>query len=190
MTNTKIYDNMTVTVTCNEKQDDIELMNLIKKFEEEKEYRESVERVCLPKIEAIGKAKWTVIATQLLGLCKAAEEAGVRNQLYNFMHINFRRDDTGELYVLRLNWYSPLKTYQLSYGYADSIRSEVQLTPKDDYCPKSELEDKDGWLCKWDEYDIYNKFRMKLMKELQRRIDNEAAKSKEILERYDEFSGK
>lgn len=47
---------------------------------------------------------------------------------------------------------------------------------------------KDGWLAKWDEYDLYNRFRSKLMKEIQRRTDVENAKSNEILDRYSEFA--
>lgn len=187
MTNTKTYDNMTVTVTCGEKQD-IEMMELIEKLKKAQETRESVEKVTIPKIEAIGRAKWIVIANQLLELCKVAEEIGIRNQLSNFMRVSFNRDDTGGLYTLRLGWYSPLKNYTLTFGYADTIHQDTTLAPVEGYCPKSELEDKDGWLSKWDEYDIYNKFRSAFMKEIQRRTDVENAKSNEILDRYAEFA--
>lgn len=187
MTNTKTYDNMTVTVTCGEKQD-IEMMNLIEKLKKAQEARESVEKVTIPKIETIGRAKWIVIANQLLELCKVAEEIGIRSQLSNFMRVSFNRDDTGELYTLRLGWYSPLKNYTLTFGYANTIHQDTTLASVEGYCPKSELEDKDGWLSKWDEYDIYNKFRSALMKEIQRRTDVENAKSNEILDRYSEFA--
>lgn len=187
MTNTKTYENMTVTVTCNEKQD-IEMMNLIEKLKKAQEARESVEKVTIPKIEAIGRAKWIVIANQLLELCKVAEEIGIRSQLSNFMRVSFNRDDTGEIYSLHLEWSAYLKIYTLSYGYADSLRQNTTLSPVEEYCPKSELGDKDGWLAKWDEYDIYNKFRSKLIKEIQRRTDVENAKSNEILDRYSEFA--
>lgn len=187
MTNTKIYENMTVTVTCKETED-IEMMEVIKKLKKAQETRESVEKVTIPKIEAIGRAKWIVIANQLLELCKAAEKIGIRNQLSNFMCVSFNRDDTGELYTLRLGWYSPLKHYTLTFGYADTIRQDATLYPEEECCPKSELEDKDGWLAKWDEYDLYNSFRSKLMKEIQRRTDAENAKSNEILDLYSEFA--
>ena len=185
--NIKLYDKMTITVTSNEKQD-IEMMELIEKLKKAQETRESVEKVTVPKIEVIGRAKWIVIANQLLELCKAAEEIGIRNQLSNFMCVSFNRDDTGELYRLRLGWSAYLKIYTLTFGYADTIHQDTTLTPVEEYCPKSELEDKDGWLSKWDEYDIYDKFRSKLMKEIQRRTDIENAKSNEILDRYAEFA--
>lgn len=185
--NIKLYDKMTITVTSNEKQD-IEMMELIEKLKKAQETRESVEKVTIPKIEAIGRAKWIVIANQLLELCKAAEEIGIRNQLSNFMCVSFNRDDTGKLYTLRLGWYSPLKHYTLTFGYADTIRQDATLYPEEECCPKSELEDKDGWLAKWDEYDLYNSFRSKLMKEIQRRTELENAKSNEILDRYAEFA--
>ena len=187
MTNTKIYDNMTVTITSNEKQD-IEMMKLIEKLKKAQETRESVEKVTIPKIETIGKAKWSVIANQLLELCKIAEEIDIKNQLGNFMSVTFNRDDDGELYRLCLEWYSPIKSYTLSYGYADSLRQSATLSPVEGYCPKGELGDKDGWLAKWDEYDLYNKFHSKLVKEIQRRTDVENAKSNEILDRYSEFA--
>lgn len=187
MTNTKTYDNMTVTITSNEKQD-FEMMELIEKLKKAQETRESVEEVTIPKIEAIGRAKWVVIANQLLELCKIAEEIDIKNQLGNFMSVTFNRDDDGELYSLRLEWTSYLKIYTISYGYADSLHQNTTLSPVEGYCPKSELEDKDGWLSKWDEYDIYNKFRSVLMKEIQRRTDVENAKSNEILDRYSEFA--
>lgn len=186
MTNVKIYDNMTVTITSNEKQD-IEMMELIEKLKKAQETRESVEKVTVPKIEAIGKAKWSIIANQLLELCKIAEEIGIKNQLCNFMSIAFNRDD-GEPYRLRLEWSAYLKIYTLSYGYADNLHQNTTLSPVEGYCPKSELGDKDGWLAKWDEYDLYNRFRSKLMKEIQHRTDVENAKSNEILDRYSEFA--
>ena len=187
MTNTKTYDNMIVTVTCGEKQD-IEMMELIEKLKKAQKTRESVEKVTVPKIEAIGKAKWSIIANQLLELCKIAEEIDIKNQLGNFMSVTFNRDDDGELYSLRLEWTSYLKIYTISYGYADSLHQNTTLSPVEGYCPKSELGDKDGWIAKWDEYDLYNRFRSKLMKEIQRRTDVENAKSNEILDRYSEFA--
>lgn len=185
--NIKLYDKMTIPVTCNEKQD-IEMMELIEKLKKVQKTRESVEKVTIPKIEAIGRAKWTIIVNQLLELCKVAEEIGIKNQLSNFMRVSFNRDDTGELYTLRLGWYSPLKYYTLTYGYTDCISLNTTLSPVEEYCPKSELEDKDGWLAKWDEYNIYNMFRSELMKEIQRRTEVENAKTNEILDRYAEFA--
>lgn len=185
--NIKLYDKKTITVTCNEKQD-IEMMELIEKLKKVQETRESVEKVTIPKIEAIGRAKWTIIVNQLLELCKVAEKIGIKNQLSNFMRVSFNRDDTGELYTLRLGWYSPLKYYTLTYGYTDCISLNTTLSPVEEYCPKSELEDKDGWLAKWDEYNIYNMFRSELMKEIQRRTEVENAKTNEILDRYAEFA--
>lgn len=187
MTNTKTCENMTVTVTCKENED-LEMRSLIKKLSMAKELRENTEVIYLPKIKAVGCAKWTAIVTQLLGLCKVAEEIGIRSQLGRFMSVNFTRDDDGATCQIRLEWYAPTKTYQLSYGYIGTIYQTAQLSPVEGYCPKSELEDKDGWLAKWDEYDLYNRFRSKLMKEIQRRTDAENAKSNEILDLYSEFA--
>lgn len=185
MTNTKIYDNMTVTVTCNESED-IEMTNLIKKLSAAKELRENTEATYLPKIEAVGRSKWIAIATQLSELCQTAKGIGIEKQLGRFMYV-FNRNNDGGTYKICLEWNPLLKIYQLAYGYADSILETVKLLPIEEYCPKDQLEDKDGWLAKWDEYDIYPRLREKLMREIQLRINAEESKTREIQERYAEF---
>ena len=188
MTNTKIYDNMTVTVTCNEKHDDIEMYRLIKKLKEAREDSASVGRVTTSKIEAIGRAKWAIIVKQLLELCDAVKEIDSLGSMNQFMRTQFARDDDGQQYLMILERDRVMKEFRLLYGYRGHTYSGCILNPDESWCPKDQLEDKDGWLAKWDEYDIYNGFRSALMKEIQRQIKNEEQKSKELLERYDEFA--
>lgn len=188
MTNTKIYDTMTVTVTCNEKHEDIEMYRLIRKLKEAQEDRASVERVSMSQIEAVAKAKWPIIVNQLLELCNACKEFNTKGTINQFMRAQFARDDDGQQYVLTLAWYNVGQEYRLCYGYRNHSFETASLNPDERYCPRDQFEDKDGWLAKWDEYDIYNKFRSALMKEVQRRINIEEAKTKEILERCDEFT--
>lgn len=94
MTNTKTYENMTVTVSCKENED-IEMMELIKKMNDTKAMRECTEEFYLPRIKAIGAAKWTEICNQLLGLCETAASFNVNGTIDNFLKISFCRDDTG-----------------------------------------------------------------------------------------------
>ena len=70
---TKTYENMTVTITYKENED-TEMMELIQKMNNTKAIRERTEEFYLPRIKAIGAAKWAEICNQLLGLCKIAEE--------------------------------------------------------------------------------------------------------------------
>lgn len=185
--NIKLYDKMTITVTSNEKQD-IEMVELIEKLKKAQETRESVEKVTVPKIEAIGRTKWIVIVNQLLELCKTCEEFNVKGTIGQFMKAYYVRDDDGNTCVITLEWYNPTREYLIRYGYRGELFTNATLSPEEEYCPKDQLKDKDGWLAKWDEYDIYNKFRSALMKEIQRRIEVENAKSNEILDRYAEFA--
>ena len=104
------------------------------------------------------------------------------------MKAYYTRDDDGGTCVIALEWYNPAQEYLIRYGYRGEMMVNTTLSPVEEYCPKSELEDKDGWLSKWDEYDIYNKFRSALMKEIQRRIEFENTRTNKILERYDEFA--
>lgn len=51
-------------------------------------------------------------------------------------------------------------------------------------------EDKDGWLVKWDDYNIYNLFRSTLMREIERRIIADESRIRSVRENYDEIAGK
>ena len=94
MTNTKTYENMTVTISCKENED-IEMMELIKKMNDTKAMRERTEEFYLPRIKAIGAAKWTEICNQLLELCETATSFNVKGTIDGFLRISFCRDDTG-----------------------------------------------------------------------------------------------
>lgn len=76
MTNTKTYENMTVTVSCKENED-IEMMELLQHYQDAKAMRERTKEYYIPRTEAIGRAKWTVVVNQILSLVKIAEEANL-----------------------------------------------------------------------------------------------------------------
>ena len=92
---TKTYENMTVTVTYKENED-LEMMELIEKMNKTKAIRERTEEFYLPRIKAIGAAKWTEICNQLLGLCEVAASFSMKGTIGNFLVVSFHRDDTGE----------------------------------------------------------------------------------------------
>ena len=62
MTTTNKYENMTVAVFCNEIED-TEMMKLIQKMKDTKANREKTEEFYLPRIKAIGAAKWKIICS-------------------------------------------------------------------------------------------------------------------------------
>ena len=191
MTNTKTYENMTVTVSCKENED-IEMMELIKKMNDTKAMRERTEEFYLPRIKAIGAAKWAEICNQLLGLCETAASFNVRGTIDGFLRISFCRDDTEERCQMWL-FYSSVgkdKGYFLKCSVNGSIANTCFLNPDEEYYSSEWGEDKDGWLVKWDDYNIYNLFRFALMNEIKRRINVDEDKIRSIQENYSEIAGK
>ena len=185
---TKIYENMTVTVTCKENED-IEMMELIKKMNDAKTMRERTEEFYLPRIKAIGAAKWAEICNQLLGLCKTAESIGVKDTINNFLTISFHRYDNGKLCRMWIS-YNPLgKVYILNCLVDGWLAQQRCLNPDEQYQSPSWGEDKDGWLVKWDDYNIYNLFRFALMDEIKCRIKTDETRIRSIQEIYDEIAG-
>lgn len=190
MTNTKTYENMTVTVTCKENED-IEMMELIKKMNDTKATLSRTEEFYLPRIKAIGSAKWTEICNQLLGLCETATSFNMRGTIDNFLRISFCRDDTGERCRMWLSYSSVGKDkgYFLKCSINGGIASTCFLNPDEEYYSSEWGEDKDGWLVKWDDYNIYNLFRSALMKEIERRIKVDEDRIRSIQENYSEIIG-
>ena len=186
---TKTYENMTVTVTCKENED-TEMMELIQKMNDIKATRERTEEFYLPRIKAIGAAKWAEICNQLLGLCKTAESIGVKDTINNFLAISFHRDDNGKLCRMWIS-YNPLgKVYILNCSVDGGLAQQRCLNPDEKYYSPIWGEDKDGWLVKWDDYNIYNLFRSALMIEIERRIKADETRIRSIRENYDEIAGK
>ena len=189
MTNTKTYENMTVTVTCKEKED-TEMMELIKKMNDTKATRKRIEEFYIPRIKTIGAAKWVEICNQLLGLCKTVESIGVKDTINNFLTISFHRDDNGKLCRMWIS-YNPLgKVYILNCSVDGWLAQQRCLNPDEEYYSPNWGEDKDGWLVKWDDYNIYNLFRFALMEEIKCRIKTDETRIRSIQKIYDEIAGK
>ena len=186
---TKTYENMTVTVTCKENED-TEMMELIQKMNDIKATRERTEEFYLPRIKAIGAAKWAEICNQLLELCKTGEIIGVKVIISNFLQASFNRDDTGERCFMCISYNPYGKVYVLKYSTVGRTSFNYTLNPSEEYYSTALGEDKDGWLVKWDDYNIYNLFRSALMREIERRIKADETRIRSIRENYDEIAGK
>lgn len=185
---TKTYKNMTVTVTCKENED-FEMMELIEKMNKTKAIRERTEEYYLPRIKAIGAAKWAEICNQLLGLCETAASFSMKGTIGNFLDVSFHRDDTGERCRMWISYSSNSKVYSLNHLGGGTPNSHY-LNPDEKYYSPRLGEDKDGWLVKWDDYNIYNLFRSALMREIERRIKADETRICSIRENYDEIAGK
>jgi hypothetical protein len=185
---TKTYENMTVTVSCNESED-TEMMELVKKMNDTKAARERTEEFYLPRIKAIGAAKWAKICNQLLGLCEMAASFNIMGTTGNFLIVSFHRDDTGERCRMWISYDFNSKAYRLNYSKGGTPDS-CCLNPDEKYYAPRWGEDKNGWLVKWDDYNIYNLFRSALMREIERRIKVDETRIRSVQENYDEIAGK
>lgn len=186
---TKTYENMTITVTCKENED-IEMMELIKKMNDTKAARERTEEFYLPRIKAIGAAKWAEICNQLLGLCETAASFNMKGTIGNFLNVSFCRDDTGERRRMWISYNTIGKVYSLNCSVGTTTLDSCCLNPDEKYYAPRWGEDKDGWLVKWDDYNIYNLFRSALMREIERRIIMDESRIRSVRENYDEIAGK
>lgn len=182
MTNTKTYENMTVTVTCKEKED-TEMMELLQRFQDAKAVHETAKEYYIPRTEAIGRAKWTVIVNQIFSLVKIAEEVKLfsRANLCAHYYRDYGRDES--IVISKQGSY-----YYITWrdgSYSDSIA----LDASPESCPDCLLEDKDGWLAKWDEYKIYPTLRDNLIYHIKNATKNIIEEKDKIIETYKEFAG-
>lgn len=190
MTNTKTYENMTVTVSCKENED-IEMMELIKKMNDTKAMRERTEEFYLPRIKAIGAAKWTEICNQLLELCETATSFNVKGTIDGFLRISFCRDDTGKRCQMWLSYSSVGKDkgYFLKCSINGGVADTYYLNPNEAYYSTNLGEDKDGWLAKWDEYEIYSTLRANLIYSIKSATKSIIEEKNKIVETYKGFAG-
>lgn len=181
MTN-KTYENMTVTVTCKENED-TEMMELLQRYQDAKTLHEATKEYYIPRTEAIGRAKWTVIVNQIFSLVKIAEEVNLfsRVNLYAHYYRDYGVDESITVSKQSGRYYITWR----SGSYSDSIA----LDASPECCPEPLLEDKDGWLAKWDEYGIYSILRDNLIYSIKSATKSIIEEKNKIVEIYKGFAG-
>lgn len=183
MINTKTYENMTVTVTC-EESEDIEMMELLQHYQDAKAVRETAKEYYIPRTEAIGRAKWTVIVNQILSLVKIAEEANLfsRTNLYAHYYKDYGNNES-------ISVSKQGSRYYITWRSGNYVCDSVALDASPECCPEPLLEDKDGWLAKWDEYGIYSTMRANLIYSIKSATKNIIEEKNKIVETYKGFAG-
>lgn len=183
MTNTKTYENMTVTVTCKENED-TEMMELLQRFQDAKAIRKATKEYYIPRTEAIGRAKWTVIVNQILSLVKIAEEVNL------FSRVNLRANyyrDYGMDESITVSKQGG--RYFITWRNGNYVCDSVVLDASPECCPDSLLNDKDGWLAKWDEYGIYSTMRDNLIYSIKSATKAIIEEKNKIVETFKGFAG-
>lgn len=179
MTNTKTYENMTVTVSCKENED-TEMMELLQRYQDAKTLHEATKEYYIPRTEVIGRAKWTVIVNQIFSLVKIAEEVNLfsRTNLYAHYYRDYGNDES-----IAVNKQGG--RYYITWRNGNYVCDSVVL----DASPDSLLKDKDGWLAKWDEYGIYSTLRDNLIYSIKSTTKRVIEEKNKIVETYKGFAG-
>ena len=182
MTNINTYKDMTVTISC-EETEDIEMMELLQRFQDAKAVHETAKEYYIPRIEAIGRAKWTVIVNQIFSLVKIAEEVNLfpRTNLCAHYYRDYGNDESVAISKQGNYYYITWR----DGSYSDSIA----LDASPECCPEPLLEDKDGWLAKWDEYGIYSTLRANLITNIKNATKDIIEEKNKIIETYKGFAG-
>ena len=181
MTNTNTYKGMTVTISC-EETEDTEMMELLQRYQDAKTVHENTKEYYIPRTEAIGRAKWTVVVNQILSLVKIAEEANLfsRTNLYAHYYRDYGNDESVAISKQGGCYYITWR----SGSYTDSIA----LNASPECCPEPLLENKDGWLAKWDEYQIYPTLRDNLIYSIKKATKDIIEEKNKIVETYKGFA--
>ena len=183
MTNTKTYENMTVTVTCKENED-IEMMELLQRFQDAKAIRKATKEYYFPRTEAIGRAKWTVIVNQILSLVKIAEEVNL------FSRANLRAHyyrDCGMDESITVSKQGG--RYFITWRNGNYVCDSITLDASPECCPESLFKDKDTWLAKWDEYGIYSTLRDNLIYSIKSTTKRVIEEKNKIVDTFKGFAG-
>ena len=151
-------NNIKVTVEYDTHKD-MELAMALKKFNETKTNYETTDNFYTPKINAIGEVKWSAICEQLKPLVEAMKETKI-----NVISTFYTDDKTGDririsinknnrMYVL-CSWFN--ENYDLSVPLSVTSRfGTFGISP-------------DGFITRWEEYNIYNNLRFNLFKEIEK----------------------
>lgn len=181
MTNTNTYKDMTVTISC-EETEDTEMMELLQHFQDAKTLREATKKYYIPRTEAIGRAKWTVIVNQIFSLVKIAEKVNLfsRANLCAYYQTDYGMEASVAVNKQGGRYYITWR----SGNYTDSIA----LDASPECCPEPLLGDKDGWLAKWDEYGIYSTLRANLTSNIKNATKDIIEERNKIVEIYKGFA--
>lgn len=184
MNTTKTYENITITVSCPE-HDDFEMLEAIQRFKDSVDVKKNAEEYYRPRLEAVGKAKFDAIVKQMMSLVDIFNQVNQTTRYsQNPLYVRYTRDDTGESCILSYKYYIHKGAYYFSdgnnnliYALADTNSEELEQL----------INDKNGWLAKWDEYGIYDKMRSSLLKYIKDLTAKNITKKNALIETYHEY---
>lgn len=189
MNTTKTYKDITITVSCPE-NDDFEMLEAIQRFKDSVDVKKNAEGYYRPRLEAVGQAKFDAIVEQvnsLIDIINQIDEIDQKCHLRQQMALTaiYSRDDTGESCRLTVN---PFVLSKHDYNFVDgNSYISASATIEDTPYLKTLINDKDSWVTKWDEYDIYDKMRKKLLKKIKDLTATNIISKNNLIDTYHEY---
>lgn len=192
MTEIKKYENMIVTVTCAEEVDS-EMKELLEQYKVVQAVLSTTEKYFIPRIKAAGEAKLEVILKQLQGLANFAMEAGIltKNNWIRTIYVNDFSGKSEVILIFLKNEGGPCIQWTLNGNTTDTFRLDASVSGCAENSKfKSLFLDKDSWVVKWDEYNIYNKLRKEVVSKMKSKIEAMVKEKNKIIDTYHQITAK
>lgn len=191
MTEIKNYKDITVTVTCAEEVDS-EMKELLEQYKTVQAVLSTTKDYFIPRIKATGEAKLEVIFKQLRGLANFAMEAGILTK-NNWIRTTYVKDFSGKYEVILIflkNEGSPYIQWTLDGNTTNDFSLDASVLGYENSKFKSLFLDKDSWVVKWDEYDIYAKLREEVISKMKSKIEATVKEKNKIVDTYNQITAK
>lgn len=156
--NTNTINNIKVTVEY-DMQEDLELAMALKKLSETKTNYETTDNFYTPKINAIGEAKWEAICEQLKPLVEAMKEAKI-----SVISAFYTDDKTGNQIRISINSSNCMYAFCSYFNEYHDLNTPLSVTSRFGTFGISPA----GFITRWEEYNIYENLRFKLLNEIEK----------------------
>lgn len=173
------YGDIKISVTCDTTRDD-EMEAAIAYMNAAKERLRTVKSNVVPKIEAVGEARFAAIIDQLRSLADIMKSVGIDSAISTQFHVGeqVRLYSTGTF-----NWYPEFNTSFCSCN----INAPMEALKNSDVFKMGI--GSNGIITLWNEKQVYERLRLSLLGKINTRAKDAAAKADHILAQYDAVTG-
>lgn len=151
-------NNIKVTVEYDMKED-LELAMALKKLSETKANYKTTDNFYTPKINAIGEAKWDAICEQIKPLAEAMKEAKI-----SIISAFYTDDKTGDQIRISINSSNRMYVFCSYFNEYHDLNTPLSVTSRFGTFGISPA----GFITRWEEYNIYENLRFKLLNEIEK----------------------
>ena len=167
-------NNIKVTVEY-DTQEDFELAMALKKLQETQSNYKNANEYYIPKINAIGKAKWDIIRKQLEPLVEAMKTANIA-----VIRARYIDDKTGEEIHVAINKNNVIYVQSISLN--ENHRLNESLLPNSSF--RNHGISSSGFITCWEEYRIYENLRYSLLCEIEKESNRIQKETNAIIDHF------